>query len=131
MEAVLDGLDPVLRRKVVAVCGDCHHEEVPQGWQLLPYQGWRSAKEQERLFREGRTKLRRSKHNLTPARACDVVWWHPVKGWSWDGSLPWHLVGSSAKAHGLTWGGNWKKLVDEPHLELRGWGEGKNDGTGK
>ncbi len=121
---VLESLDPVLRRKVVAVCQDCSgHEGVPQGWCLLPFQGWRSSKEQERLYREGRTKLLRSKHNLTPARACDVVWWHPEHGWSWDGGLPWHLVGSSAKAHGLTWGGSWKTFKDEPHLELSGWGE--------
>ncbi len=121
---VLAGLDPELRRKVEAVCRDCaFHEGVPAGWRLLPFQGWRSAKEQERLYREGRTKLLRSKHNLTPARACDVVWWHPGKGWSWSLSLPWHLVASSAKAHGLLSGGTWRKFKDFPHLELSGWGK--------
>lgn len=37
---------------------------------------------------------------------------------SWD--VPkelWNLIGSSARAHGLVWGGNWKS-VDRPHVQL-------------
>lgn len=49
--------------------------------------------------------------------ACDVV---PIINGKLDWGAPdeiWALVGSSAKAHGLTWGGTWK-MRDMPHVEL-------------
>jgi hypothetical protein len=62
------------------------------------------------------TTLLSSKH--CKGIACDIV---PVidGGLRWDAEDKiWALVGSSAKAHGLTWGGTWKKFVDKPHVEL-------------
>lgn len=121
---VLSSLDPMLRRKVQAVCKDVNGHPlnpVPAGWVLRPFEGHRSPARQAELYRLKRTTLKRSKHNLTPARACDVVWWHPAHGWSWSTAMPWYLVGRSAKAHELLWGGDWVKLKDCPHLELRGW----------
>ena len=53
----------------------------------------------------------------TKGLACDVV---PIINgkldWGADADV-WALVGSSAKAHGLTWGGSWK-MRDMPHCEL-------------
>lgn len=34
---------------------------------------------------------------------------------------PWDLVGKTAKAVGLVWGGEWKKLIDKPHVERPNW----------
>lgn len=50
--------------------------------------------------------------------ACDVV---PIVNGapSWDvPAATWALVGSAAKAHGLTWGGSWTSFVDRPHVQL-------------
>lgn len=49
--------------------------------------------------------------------ACDVV---PIINGKIEYDAPadvWALVGSSAKAHGLVWGGDWK-MRDMPHCEL-------------
>jgi hypothetical protein len=30
----------------------------------------------------------------------------------------WAAIGASAEAHGLEWGGSWKKFLDKPHVQL-------------
>jgi len=37
---------------------------------------------------------------------------------TWDEALPWNAYGACAKALGLVWGGDFKSLVDKPHIEL-------------
>lgn len=32
----------------------------------------------------------------------------------------WEIYGQVAKKHGLVWGGDWKSIVDKPHVEYRG-----------
>lgn len=39
--------------------------------------------------------------------------------WTWDG-VPWLELGRLAKSVGLDWGGDWKKPVDCPHVQIRG-----------
>ncbi len=36
---------------------------------------------------------------------------------TWDEDRPWALYGEVAEAHGLSWGGRWKR-PDRPHVEL-------------
>lgn len=53
-------------------------------------------------------------------RAMDIAWLI-------DGKLSynapdswWQAYGRIAKKYGLIWGGDWKKIVDKPHVEYRG-----------
>lgn len=36
----------------------------------------------------------------------------------WDNDLPWATYGACARAVGLRWGGDFKSIVDRPHVEL-------------
>ena len=31
----------------------------------------------------------------------------------------WAVIGSIGKKHGLIWGGDWKRLVNKPHFQLK------------
>ena len=51
--------------------------------------------------------------------AYDVV---PIVGGKaiWDDNNLWAVVGEEGKKLGLTWGGDWKSIVDKPHFEFTG-----------
>lgn len=90
-------------------------------------QGLRTFAEQDALFAKGRTKPGpivtrarggQSNHNYGMAvDLCPFVngkpdWNAPLKVWS--------LLGSEARNYGLEWGGDWKKFIDKPHIEMPG-----------
>ena len=91
----------------------------------------RTKEEQEEAFRKGNSKARygQSAHNFNPSRAIDIVPYPiPMKGNQWDNnSKEWDDVAelflTIAKDKGIdiTWGGNFKSIVDKPHFELTGW----------
>ena len=94
-------------------------------------EGQRSAERQNKLFEEGRTKVKypNGRHNANPSRAVDVVP-YPI---DWDDRERFHLfagfVLGIAKSMGinLRWGGDWNQnfevddnqFVDFPHFEIR------------
>ena len=94
-------------------------------------EGHRSAERQNKLFDEGKTKVKfpNGRHNSSPSRAVDVVP-YPV---DWDDRERFHLfagfVNGSSQSMGikLRWGGDWNmnfevddnKFDDFPHFELR------------
>ena len=93
-------------------------------------EGHRSAKRQDKLFEEGRTKVKypNGRHNANPSRAVDVVP-YPI---DWDDRERFHLfagfVIGIAQSMGikLRWGGDWNmnfevddnNFDDFPHFEL-------------
>ncbi|WP_251551074.1 M15 family metallopeptidase [Neobacillus muris] len=95
--------------------------------------GFRSAKEQDRLYKQGRTtdgnivthaKGGESYHNYglaidfalqTPSG--DVIWDMEYDG-NQNGKADWKEVVTMAKALGFKWGGDWAKFKDYPHLEM-------------
>jgi len=95
-------------------------------------EGHRSAERQDKLFEEGKTKVKypNGRHNANPSRAVDVAP-YPI---DWDDRERFHLfagfVLGIAKAMGieLRWGGDWNmnfevddnQFDDFPHFELRG-----------
>lgn len=114
--AKLDDLHPTLRRKVLAILSDLRgHGENPK----LAC-AWRSPEDQLALYRAGRSKVRFSFHNATKldgtpcGLAADIV--DAAKGW-YATKRFWTLLGRSAKAHGLTWGGDWD-FYDPAHVQL-------------
>jgi peptidoglycan L-alanyl-D-glutamate endopeptidase CwlK len=38
----------------------------------------------------------------------------------WDNTALWQIAGEEGKKLGLTWGGDWKSIVDKPHFEYTG-----------
>jgi peptidoglycan L-alanyl-D-glutamate endopeptidase CwlK len=95
--------------------------------------GTRTYEEQNELFEQGRTKPGKivtnarggySNHNF--GIAFDVTIFEgmtPV----WESPL-YKVIGSMGKQLGLSWGGDWKSIVDEPHFELRPeWADGMED----
>lgn len=85
--------------------------------------GHRGKKEQDDAYARGNSGLQwpNSKHNKKPSLAVDVVPW-PV---NWNDLESFvrlsRIVKLKAKLLGIpiVWGGDWKKLVDMPHYELK------------
>jgi hypothetical protein len=118
-QAMIVKLHPKLQDKAVKFLGTAKKD----GWTLQIVQGLRTFAEQQRLYEQGRTRpgkkvtnapAGKSNHNYgTAFDAAPIV----------EGSISWNekhfqLFGKWAKSAGLSWGGNWKKFVDLPHLEL-------------
>lgn len=87
--------------------------------------GHRGKEAQDLAFAEGKSKLKypKSRHNIMPAEAVDIV---PYVGgkisWGADYYKPLALhILHTAETLGvpLTWGGTFKTLVDMPHFELK------------
>ena len=88
-----------------------------QGHVIEVVQGLRTFAEQDELFRQGRSKPGQvvtnakggqSNHNYGLAvDLCPFVNNKP----KWD---------AEATKRGLEWGGNWKKFIDKPHVQLPG-----------
>jgi len=117
-------LNPLLVEKVCNLLEACAAANMRVG----VHKGYRSVKEQDRLYAIGRTTQRNDK-KVTNARggqswhnfglAVDVVFMDD-KGWSWAEKYNWKKLGILGKKCGLSWGGDWKKLVDRPHFQLTG-----------
>jgi peptidoglycan L-alanyl-D-glutamate endopeptidase CwlK len=101
------------------------------GFPMVVTDGVRTLEQQQALYAKGRTApgpivtkadgtIVRSNHQphadgFGHAVDCAFI----VNGRpSWDEGLPWPLYGAMAKALGLRWGGDFKSIVDRPHVEL-------------
>jgi len=101
--------------------------------------GYRNKEEQEKAFKEGKSKLNwpDSKHNKFPSDAVDVAPWDPSLnngkgGIDWENKerfiLLWGIIKGIAyeKNIEIRWGGDWdndtfmkdQKFIDMPHIEL-------------
>ena len=114
----------------LAALGTCHPELQRLAYAVADHVdctvlcGHRDEATQERLYREGKSRLRwpRSRHNAMPSRAIDLVPypinWQDLDRMRWFGGF----VQGVAVGLGIeiVWGGNWHGLVDMPHFELRG-----------
>lgn len=94
------------------------------GIEIEVVQGLRTFAEQNELYRQGRSKpgpiVTRAKggqsmHNY--GIAVDVA---PVKNGKidWNDIDSFNLIGFAAKQRDLEWGGDWKKFIDKPHVQL-------------
>jgi len=85
--------------------------------------GHRGEDDQNRAFRNGKSKLKypKSKHNKNPSLAVDVAPCNPV---DWKNIERFkklsEIIFASAKKVGvnLIWGGNWKNFPDYAHWEI-------------
>lgn len=113
-------LHPKMRRIIPQILAECEARGLP----VLVTQTFRTQAEQEALYAQGRTQPGMI---VTNARypnsahcwgvAFDVC--RNVRGREYDDSDGFFgQVAAIAKRYGLTWGGDWKTLVDKPHFEL-------------
>lgn len=98
------------------------HAAAAQGIKIIITSGSRTYAEQDALYAQGRTKPGKivtkakggqSNHNF--GIAFDVTIFNgktPI----WESPL-YKVVGALGKRLGLTWGGDWTSIVDEPHFE--------------
>lgn len=101
------------------------------GHALIVTDGWRSAEMQAALYAKGRTApgkivtrcdgiKSKSNHQAKAdgyGYAVDLCFLADGKP-SWAETHPWTLLGEMAKSQGLIWGGDFKRIVDKPHLEM-------------
>lgn len=79
------------------------------------YQFGRSKPGKILTFKDGKELL--SVHNIFPSKAIDV--WVSLAGKAvWEDQY-FDAIGPIARKHGLKWGGDFRTLIDKPHLELR------------
>jgi peptidoglycan L-alanyl-D-glutamate endopeptidase CwlK len=97
------------------------------GLQIEVVQGLRTFAEQDILFAQGRTRpgpvvtrARGGQSNHNYGLAVDLVPFTNGQP-NWNAPLGvWTTIGSEAEKLGLEWGGDWKKFVDKPHVQLPG-----------
>jgi len=114
MAANLDLLHPTLRRKAKAIIADLKGH----GYCARARSTWRSVAEQLVLYKHGKTGVKFSFHNaLRKGKPCSLaVDFTPCYNRDKTRRF-WQLLGRSAKAHGCTWGGDWK-MRDYGHVQL-------------
>jgi hypothetical protein len=120
-EKRLQRLHPALASAV----RDAIAELAVRGISVEVVQGLRTFEEQDALYAKGRTEpgpivtqARGGESNHNFGLAADLC---PFAGGKPDWSAPidvWAAIGKTAIAHGLEWGGQWKKFVDKPHVQL-------------
>jgi hypothetical protein len=120
-EKRLQKLHPALASAVRGVISDL----AAQGITIEVVQGLRTFEQQDELFAQGRTKPGpivtqarggESNHNyglaadLCPFAEGQPAWNAPIAVWA--------AIGAAAEARDLEWGGQWKKFLDKPHVQL-------------
>ena len=128
---------PYFSKKSREKLSTCHEDLQKVFNEVIKYvdcsiiEGHRDERRQDRLYEEGKTKVRypMGRHNSKPSRAVDVAP-YPV---DWDDRERFHLfagfVLGLARGMGITlrWGGDWNmnfevddnKFDDFPHFEIR------------
>jgi peptidoglycan L-alanyl-D-glutamate endopeptidase CwlK len=120
-EKRLQQLHPALGSAVRAVVADL----ADRGTVVEVVQGLRTFDEQDELFAKGRTKpgpivtqARGGESNHNFGLAADLCPFTNDKP-DWNAPIAvWSAIGTAAMAHGLEWGGQWKKFLDKPHVQL-------------
>jgi len=117
----IEDLHPVVQeicRKHIEACKG-------QGIQIIVTNTLRDSEYQEYLYSQGRTRPGNIVTNMRLigphgfGLAYDVV--PIVKGKAvWNNNRYWRIIGIEGKKLGLTWGGDWKSIVDKPHFEYTG-----------
>ncbi|HYF82094.1 MAG TPA: M15 family metallopeptidase [Clostridia bacterium] len=117
----IEDLHPVVRelcRKHIEACRK-------RGVEMLVTNTLRDLEYQQYLYSLGRSKPGSIVTNMKLigphgfGLAYDVV--PVVKGRAvWDDKHLWDIIGEEGKRLKLTWGGDWKSIVDKPHFEYTG-----------
>jgi len=120
-ERRLKQLHPALAAAVRATIADL----ADKGTVVEVVQGLRTFEEQDALYAKGRTapgqivtQARGGESNHNFGLAVDLCPFTNDKP-DWNAPMAvWAAIGTAAMAHGLEWGGQWKKFLDKPHVQL-------------
>jgi peptidoglycan L-alanyl-D-glutamate endopeptidase CwlK len=120
-EKRLQQIHPALASAVRATVADLAR----RGIVVEVVQGLRTYKEQDDLYAKGRTtpgpivtQARGGQSNHNFGLAVDLCPFTNDKP-DWNAPMSvWAAIGAAAEAHGLEWGGQWKKFLDKPHVQL-------------
>jgi peptidoglycan L-alanyl-D-glutamate endopeptidase CwlK len=119
----LDKVHPELANRVRTLINNL----AERGMQVEVVQGFRTFAEQQALFEQGRsrpgpvvTRARAGQSNHNYGLAVDLCPFTDGQP-NWNAPLSsWTSIGTEAEKLGLEWGGDWKKFVDKPHVQLPG-----------
>ena len=135
--AILDGLHPVVRPRVLETLQDATF----RGLFVVLFCGIRTFDESDKLYKRGRNSkgdivdIKKVVTNAKPgyswhnyAAAVDIVMnigprdhlhltWDDFVDANKDMVNDWVTLGDIGKSHGLSWGGNFKTLIDVPHFQ--------------
>jgi len=130
VQSSMDGLAPFFREAVERVVADL------KAWDYTPqvFETLRTTERQQFLYGFGRT-YDDGRGIVTHSQTADDTW-HGYglavdiicARMKWNAPLNfWHVLGTSARRHGLVWGGDWntdwsisdEKFMDRPHIQ---WG---------
>ena len=122
-ERRLQQTHPALATAVRAAVADL----AAKGTVVEVVQGLRTYAEQDALYAKGRTapgqivtQARGGESNHNFGLAVDLCPFTDNKP-DWNAPMSvWAAIGAAAEAHGLEWGGSWKKFLDKPHVQLPG-----------
>lgn len=92
----------------------------------------RTAEEQQKLYSQGRSSgghIVTEKSGLPGEESRHQMGLAADFGFANPNDQSWDLLGKNAKDLGLTWGGDWKTLVDRPHVEMTQMPEQTQDGN--
>lgn len=122
-------LNPVVKERAQQLI----QKAAKKGITVVITDDFRSAADQDRLYKKGRTvsgsvvtnaKGGESYHNYGLAvdfalrnRSGDIIWDMQYDG-NKNGKRDWYEVVDIAKALGFSWGGDWVKFKDYPHLQM-------------
>ena len=118
--------DPRLVKRFAPLATE--YEQMFPGRKLLITCTYRSCKEQNRLWRQGRLGDKgkivtncdgitsKSNHNKFPSRAVDICVMDGGKA-VWDETF-YYPIGPLSTKYGLEWGGYWTRFSDFPHIQL-------------
>lgn len=114
--AVLQGLEPTTAAKAKKL----YDLAAAAGEPIMLVSGFRSLKEQQKIYNQGRTTPGAIVSNAPPGyswhnygMAFDIV---PVAGYGISPAR-WEKVGKIGESLGLVWGGRWKSFPDRPHFQ--------------
>lgn len=128
-------LHPAIRSKVEAAMNEAN-EALTGRAKVRLASGFRTMKEQQDLYDQGRTKPGNKVTNAKPGQsihnyglAVDIFLiidgktasWDTKADWDGDKKSDWMEVIEMFKKHGFEWGGDWVSFKDMPHFELSGY----------
>lgn len=122
------------RNKLEQCCGDLQLivNELLHYMDISVIEGERGKEDQEKYYKQGTSnaKFGQSAHNCHPSMAIDIVP-YPIpklENGEWDSnSEEWDTMADIFKSIAkdknidITWGGDFKSIVDKPHFEITNW----------
>lgn len=98
------------------------------GYPVVITSGRRTMEEQAALYAKGRTapgdvvtKAQPGDSAHNSGLAFDFAFGDAIGRPTWPKDAPWAKAAEIGKRLGLSWGGDWKAFMDQPHLELPSW----------